>query len=170
MVKKTAKKAKKQLKKEKKKAESKGVSVDDAFADDEDIQYAESKPRKLPSEKKGMSEEELDQDLDMVEDAINHIEENSQSSEAPKITASKPISKLKKGDKIIVDGKEMEVDAHYLLMDNGTTKEMALEIFDPKTDKDYQIRYFDDQVEQTLELYELQDIMYFKKPCQKVSW
>jgi len=157
----------KKAKKENRKEKEQGMPVDDAFADEEDVQYAESKPRNLS--KKGMSEEAIEKDMNIIENAVNHIEEN-QSSQPMKITASKPISQIKKGDRIILDDKEMEVDAHYLLMNHGTTKEMAIEIFDPKTDKDYQLRYFNDQVEQTLELYELQDIMYFRKPCKKVSW
>ena len=86
------------------------------------------------------------------------------------IKASKPVEKLKKGDKIKVDGKELEIDAHYVLIDHKTTKEMALELFDPKTDKDYQIRYFSDQLERSLEFYELQEIMYVRKEVKKVEW
>jgi len=87
------------------------------------------------------------------------------------IKQSKSVDKVKKGDKIKVDGKECEVDAHYVLIDHGTTKEMAIEFFDKKTDKDYQIRYFSDQVQDTLEFYELQgEIMYVKKECSKVEW
>ena len=47
---------------------------------------------------------------------------------------------------------------------------MAIELFDPKTDKDYQIRYFDDQVERTIEFYELQEIMFLKRPVKKIEW
>lgn len=86
------------------------------------------------------------------------------------IKASKPIAKLKKGDKIKVNGKELEIDAHYVLIDHKTTKEMTLELFDPKTDKDYQIRYFSDQLERSLEFYELQEIIYIKKEVKKVEW
>ena len=81
----------------------------------------------------------------------------------------KQAKELKKGDKIKIDDKELEVDAHYDLIDHGAVKEMAIEIFD-KEDKDYQLRYFDDQVKETLDLYELHDIMYLKKQFKKIEW
>ena len=55
------------------------------------------------------------------------------------------------------------------MIDHGTTKEMAIELFD-KNDKDYQLRYFNDQMESTMELYELQEIMFIKKPFNKIEW
>jgi hypothetical protein len=55
-------------------------------------------------------------------------------------------------------------------MDHGTCKEMAIEIFDPKADKDYQLRYFNDQMETTLDFYELDEILYNKKPFKKIEW
>lgn len=165
--KKTVKKEKKVEKKVKKiekvEDEDEGLSLDDAFGDDEDVEYAESKPKK----KKGMSEDEIEEELD-------EVEEKSGNADVPTgdyiVEAKKPISSLKKGDKIRVDGKEFTVDAHYLLINHGTTKEMAIEVFDASTDKDYQIRYFDDQIETTIEFYELQEIMYIKKPFSKISW
>ena len=69
-----------------------------------------------------------------------------------------------------VDGKEYEVDSQYVLIDHKTTKEMAIELFDAKTDKDYQLRYFSDQVDSTLEFYELQEIIYIRKAFSKVEW
>ena len=87
-----------------------------------------------------------------------------------KIKASKDIGKVKKGDKIKVDGLELEVDAHVVMINHGDTKEMAIELFDKK-DNDYQIRYFDDRVEESLEFYELQgELMYTKKDINKVEW
>lgn len=87
------------------------------------------------------------------------------------IKASKPIAKVKKGDVIKVDGKSYEVDSHYLLIDHGRTKEMTIELFDPKTDVDFQLRYFEDQVETTLEFYELvKGVMYESREIQKVEW
>ena len=84
---------------------------------------------------------------------------------------SKPISQLKKGDKVKVDGHELEVDDHYLFLDHKTTKEMIIELFNPKTDKDYQLRYFDDQVETSLEFYFLQnDFEYKKFDIKEVEW
>ncbi len=85
------------------------------------------------------------------------------------IKASKPISEIKKGDKIKIDGKSYEVDAHYVLIDHGSTKEMVIELFD-SSDKDYQLRYFNDQVNETLDFYELEEIIYEKKPFENIEW
>ena len=90
-----------------------------------------------------------------------------------KIKASKPISELKKGDKLKVDGKEFEVDAHVVLVEHDKdTKEMAVEFFDKKADKDYQFRYFSNNLDNSLEVYELQnEIMYTKMDgIKKVEW
>ncbi|MBM3233262.1 MAG: hypothetical protein FJY98_01710 [Candidatus Liptonbacteria bacterium] len=152
------------------KSDDEGMSLDDAFGDDEDVEYAPaSKPAKV--KKKTVDEDDMDDMDDMVEDAVNVIEKMNHNgpSEPPKVSASRPVSKIKKGDKIKIDGVELEVDAHYVLMDHGSTKEMTIEVFD-KNDKEYQIRYFDDQVESTMEVYELQEIMYIKKPVKNISW
>jgi hypothetical protein len=81
----------------------------------------------------------------------------------------KNIEKLKKGDKIKIDGKELEIDAHYVLIDHGTAKEMAIECFNDK-DEDYQIRYFADRVEESLEVYKLEEIVYNKVEAKKVEF
>ncbi len=86
------------------------------------------------------------------------------------VKASKQISSLKKGDFIVVDGKKLEVDAHYVFEDYKTTKEMLIELFDPKTDKDYQLRYFSDQFEETIKFYELKDIVYEEADIESVEW
>lgn len=86
------------------------------------------------------------------------------------IKGSKPISQVKKGDRVKVDGVEFQVDAQYILIDHGKTKEMAIEIFNPKTDRDYQLRYFVDQIETSMEFYELQEIVYVRRPVKKVEW
>jgi hypothetical protein len=85
---------------------------------------------------------------------------------------SKPIAKLKKGDKVIVDGHVLEVDNHYLFLDHKTTKEMIVELFNPKTDKEYQLRYFDDQVETSLEFYYLQgEFQYMRVDnIKEIEW
>ncbi len=140
-----------------------GSDLDDAFADDDDVEYAESKPKKVGK----ISEEELEDEVEEAEDLSNS---SGVDREDIVMNASKPISKLKKGDKVSVDGKQLEVDAHYCLIDHGSTKEMAIELFDSKTDKDYQLRYFDDQVKETLDFYELQEILYLKRPFTKVSF
>lgn len=170
--------AKMKTKKEKKSDEEEsegGMSLDDAFGDDEGVEYAESKPRKEKKKKseedegdEQLAEDELDEELQEAEDA----EAKMGSGEKRNITvkASKPIAKIKKGDKIKIDGREYEVDQHYVLMDHKTTKEMAIEIFDPKTDKDYQLRYFNDQANETLDLYELQEILFVKKAFSRIEW
>jgi hypothetical protein len=88
------------------------------------------------------------------------------------IKSSKPIEQLKKGDKIKVDGKQFEVDEQYVLIDHKVTKEMAIDIFDAKTDKDFQVRYFTDRLDVSdPELYELQgEIMYVKRELKKLEW
>lgn len=117
---------------------------------------------------KGISERELDRELDEIEEKF---EGDGKGSENVKVKASKPIAKIKKGDKVKVDGVVYEVDSHYVLIDHGTTKEMAIEVFDPKTEKDYQIRYFSDQIEGTLDFYELQgEVMFVKKGMKKIEW
>ena len=117
-----------------------------------------------------ISEKELDRELDEIEEKFEGGNEKVGSDIA--IKASKPISQIKKGDKIKVDGKQLEVDEHYVLIDHGSTKEMAIELYDPKAeDKDYQLRYFNDQVEATIDFYELQgEIMFVKRPAKKVEW
>ena len=87
-----------------------------------------------------------------------------------KIKNSKKIGEVKKGDKVKVDGRELEVDSHYVLIDHGSNKEMTIELFDEKKDEDFQLRYFDDRVEDSLEFYELEEIVYNKKDVEKVEW
>lgn len=145
-----AKKAKKASKDDDEKSE--GMSLDDAFADDEDVSYGEtSKPKK---EKK-----EPEQKL-------------TQAPAKVTLKASKPIEQIKKGDKINIDGKEYEVDTQYILIDHKQTKEMAIELFDQKSDKDFQIRYFTDRLDVSdPELYELQnEFMYVKRFYNKLEW
>lgn len=86
------------------------------------------------------------------------------------IKQSKNITELKKGDFVTVNGKKLEVDAHYVFEDYKTTKEMLIELFDSKTDKDYQLRYFDDQVNETLKFYELKEIVYEETEIDKIEW
>jgi hypothetical protein len=87
------------------------------------------------------------------------------------VKGKKKIEELKKGDKIKVDGKELEIDAHYVMIDHGNTKEMAIECFDKKKDEDYQIRYFVDNVEGSIEVYKLEEIVYNKiDDMKKIEW
>jgi len=88
-----------------------------------------------------------------------------------KVKGSKPIKELKKGDKIKVDSLALEVDAHVVMIDHGKdTKEMAIECFDKKTDKDYQVRYFSNQPDTSLEFYEMVEIVYNKLEVKKIEW
>ncbi len=91
-----------------------------------------------------------------------------------KIKQSKPITEIKKGDKMKVDGKEYVVDAHYVMIDHGSTKEMAIELYDPKAkddEGDYQIRYFSDQVEESIKFYVLKTILYEEiDTVEKIEW
>ncbi len=123
----------------------------------------------------GESEKEMENDIENVEEEVKKLQNvlsdvGSGELESVNVTGSKPISALKKGDKIKVDGKEYDVDAHYVLIDHGKTKEMVIELFDSSNDKDYQLRYFSDQFETSLEFYELQEILYVKKRISKVEW
>ena len=84
---------------------------------------------------------------------------------------SKPIGDLKKGDKFFINGKEMRVDGHYLFQDHGDTKEMIIEIYNEANDREYQVRYFDDQVETSIEVYELQgDFQYVRREPKSLAW
>jgi hypothetical protein len=84
---------------------------------------------------------------------------------------SKPLTGIKKGDKIKIDGVEYEVDAHYLFMDHKTTKEMIIEVYNPANEREYQVRYFDDQIETSVEVYELlNDFQYVKREPKNIGW
>jgi len=84
---------------------------------------------------------------------------------------SKPIGGLKEGDKFWINGKEMRVDKQYLFEDHGNMKEMIVEVFNVESEREYQVRYFDDQVESSLEVYELvEDFQYIKRSPKTLSW
>jgi len=84
---------------------------------------------------------------------------------------SKPLGKLKKGDSLWINGKEMKVDNHYLFMAHKDTNEMIIEVYNPESEREYQVRYFDDQVETSIEIYELQgDFQYVKREPKTISW
>lgn len=88
-----------------------------------------------------------------------------------KIKKSKPLKDIKKGDSIKVDGKAYEVDAHGVMIDHGTAKEMVIEIFDPKKeDSDFQIRYFDHLGEESIKFYEFNGLMYGEKEVKSIEW
>ncbi|MBM3230304.1 hypothetical protein FJZ22_01455 [Candidatus Pacearchaeota archaeon] len=164
--------SRKTVKKSKTSAESEkhagGASLDDAFADDDGVDYAPAKPVKAKKKQKAEEiVEELDDELDEIERGVGDL---SVESGPVEVKGSKPIAQLKKGNTFIVNGMKLEIDAHAVLMDHGSTKEMAIDAFDPKTDKDYQLRYFADQVEATLELYELREIIYVKLPLKTIVW
>lgn len=84
---------------------------------------------------------------------------------------SKPIRSLKGGDRVWINGTEMKVDKQYLFQNHGDTKEMIIEVFNPNSDREYQIRYFDDQLESSIEVYELQnDFQYIRREPKTISW
>jgi hypothetical protein len=87
-----------------------------------------------------------------------------------KVKARGKISDLKKGDSVKVDGLVLEVDAHVVLIDHGDTKEMALELFDPKTEDEFQLRYFSDQPETSLRFLKLNEIVYDPVEIGKVEF
>lgn len=116
----------------------------------------------------GMSKEELNKSLEKIEGVLKDLGDSEE--ENVEIKASKDISKIKKGDKIKVDNMELEVDSHYVMIDHGGTKEMVIELFDPKKDKDYQLRYFSGKVESSIEFFELEEIIYVKKKVKKIEW
>ena len=112
----------------------------------------------------------LESELEEAEEEVEEINGGDEiAGNDVNVKGSKPVGQVKKGDKVKVDGKEYTVDAHYVLIDHGTTKEMAIECYD-SADKDYQLRYFSDQAEMTMEFYELQEIMFIKKVVSKVEW
>jgi hypothetical protein len=84
---------------------------------------------------------------------------------------SKPLGELKEGDSFFINGSEMKVDKQYLFMAHKDTNEMIIEIFNPKNEREYQVRYFDDQVESSIEVYELVgDFQYVKREPKTISW
>jgi len=84
---------------------------------------------------------------------------------------SKKLGKIKTGDKIFINDKPMRVDSHYLFKDHGNTKEMIIELFNEANEREYQIRYFDDQIETSLEVYELQgDFQYVRREPKSIGW
>ena len=84
---------------------------------------------------------------------------------------SKAIGELKEGDKLWINGKEMVVEAQYLLQDYGDMKEMIVEVFNPENEREYQVRYFDDQVESSLEVYQLEgDFQYVRREPKSIRW
>ena len=84
---------------------------------------------------------------------------------------SKDIGKLKEGDKFFINGKAMKVDKQYLFQNHGKMKEMIIEVFNTENEREYQIRYFDDQVEASIEVYELQgDFQYVRREPKTIKW
>ena len=84
---------------------------------------------------------------------------------------SKPAADIKEGDKILINGKEMKVDKQFLLQDHGGMKEMVVEFYNPENEREYQMRYFNDQVESSIEVYELQgDFQYVRREPKTIEW
>jgi hypothetical protein len=84
---------------------------------------------------------------------------------------SKPLKDLKEDDKFFINGKEMRVEGHLLFQDHGHTKEMIIELFNPENNREYQVRYFDNQIESSIEVYELiEDFEYVRREPKRVGW
>jgi len=84
---------------------------------------------------------------------------------------SKDISKLGEGDKFFINGKAMTVDKQFLFQDHGKMKEMIVEIFNPENEREYQVRYFDDQVDSSIEIYELiGEFEYVRREPKVIAW
>ena len=65
----------------------------------------------------------------------------------------------------------MIVDENYLFMDHKTTKEMIIEFYNPDNEREYQLRYFDDQEDTSIEIFELQgDFQYVKREPKTLAW
>ena len=84
---------------------------------------------------------------------------------------SKAISELGEGDKFFINGKEMKVDKQFLFQEHERMRELIIEIFNPENDREYQVRYFDDQVDTSIEVYELiGDFEYVRREPKSVGW
>ncbi len=84
---------------------------------------------------------------------------------------SKALPEVCEGDSFFINGSEMKVDKQYLFLNHGNTKEMIIEVFNPKNEREYQIRYFDDQIESSIEIYELVgDFQYLRREAKSVAW
>jgi hypothetical protein len=84
---------------------------------------------------------------------------------------SKDLGKLREGDKFFINGREMRVDKQYLFQNHEKMKEMIIEIFNEANDREYQVRYFDDQIESSIEIYELiEDFQYVRREPKTVAW
>ncbi|MCH7850393.1 MAG: hypothetical protein IH845_02005 [Nanoarchaeota archaeon] len=87
------------------------------------------------------------------------------------VKKSKDIGKLKTGDKVYFNGKEMIVDKQYLFQEHDKMNEWIIEVYNPENEKEYQIRYFDDQVDSSLEVYFLEeDFQYLRKDPKTIAW
>ena len=84
---------------------------------------------------------------------------------------SKAIGDLKEGDKVWINGSEMIVDKQYLFMKHKDTNEIIIECYNSENEREYQIRYFDDQIESSIEVYELQgDFQYVRREPRTIAW
>jgi len=84
---------------------------------------------------------------------------------------SKDIGKLGEGDKFFINGKAMTVDKQFLFQNHEKMKEMIIEIFNPENEREYQVRYFDDQIDSSIEIYELVgEFEYVRREPKTVAW
>lgn len=98
-------------------------------------------------------------------------DENDRPLHPEILKQSKPLPELKQGDKLKINGAEMVVDNQFIFQEHKDTKEMIIEIYNPKNEKEYQVRYFDDQVDSSIEVYELQgDFQYVRREPRTIEW
>ena len=84
---------------------------------------------------------------------------------------SKDLTKLKEGDKFFINGKKMIVDKQFLFLEHKDTNEMIIEVYNPENEREYQVRYFDDQIDTSIEVYELVgDFEYVRREPKTVGW
>ncbi|MEM4181661.1 MAG: hypothetical protein QXX68_00710 [Candidatus Pacearchaeota archaeon] len=84
---------------------------------------------------------------------------------------SKPIEKISKGDFVFVDGHKLIVLDHFVFMEYKDTKEMIIELENEEKTKKYQLRYFNDQLETSIEFYYLmKNFQYVKVDSVEEVW
>lgn len=87
------------------------------------------------------------------------------------IKQSKSLTTLKKGDKIFINGKSMSVESQYVFMKHEKMNERIIEFFNTENEREYQLRYFDDQIETSIEIYELQgEFQYVRREPKTIAW
>lgn len=98
-------------------------------------------------------------------------DENERPLHPEILKQSKPITDLKKGDNVLINGAEVVVDNQIVFQEHKGSNEMIIEVYNPKNEREYQIRYFDDQIDSSIEVYELQgDFQYVRREPKTIEW